>query len=274
MANSTHETAGAGNYADINGISMYYEIHGGGFPMVLVHGGGSTIDTTFGSILPMLAKSSFVIAVELQAHGRTGDRDTPESFSRDADDVAALLTHLQIQKADIFGFSNGGQTALEIALRHRDMVRSLVVASAFYKRTGAPPEFWEGFKDPDFNVMPQVYKDEFMRINGDDKALHNMFNKDVYRMLNFTDWKEEQIRTIDCPVLIVIGDQDLTTPEHAVEMYRLMPNSRLAILPANHGSYLGEAMSRPINNQVPNAFLAILEDFIAALPPYGGDLRS
>src|SRR5215467_14159922 len=90
-------------YAPMNGLDMYYEIHGEGKPLVLIHGGGSTIQTTFGTILPLLAEHYKVIAVELQAHGHTRDRDTPETFKQDADDIATLLSFLKINKADIFG---------------------------------------------------------------------------------------------------------------------------------------------------------------------------
>src|SRR5215467_16284871 len=90
-------------YAPVNGLNMYYEIHGEGSPLVLIHGGGSTIQTTFGTILPMLATHYKVIAVELEAHGHTRDRDTPETFKQDADDIATLLSFLKINKADIFG---------------------------------------------------------------------------------------------------------------------------------------------------------------------------
>jgi len=104
-------------HAPVNGIQMYYEIHGAGQPLVLIHGGGSTIYTSFGRILPLLAKKYQVIAMELQAHGHTSDRDAPESFAQDADDVAALLHQLNISEADILGFSNGGQTAMQLAMR-------------------------------------------------------------------------------------------------------------------------------------------------------------
>src|SRR6187551_1009682 len=98
---------GSGNYASLNGLKMYYEIHGTGFPLVLIHGGGSTIQTTFGRVLQDFAKTHKVIAVEMQAHGHTADIDRPLSFSQDADDIAMLLKQLKIEKADIFGFSNG-----------------------------------------------------------------------------------------------------------------------------------------------------------------------
>ena len=99
-------------YSEVNGIKMYYEIYGQGQPLVLIHGGGSTIETTFGRIIPMLAKRYKVIAMDLQAHGRTSDRPVPESFDQDADDVVTLLKNLNISKADFFGFSNGVQLLL------------------------------------------------------------------------------------------------------------------------------------------------------------------
>src|SRR5215510_560547 len=107
-----------GNYANVNGIKMYYEIHGQGKPLVLIHGGGSTIQTTFGNLIPLLAKRRQIIAMDLQAHGRTGDRPADLSFEQDADDVAGLLNNLKITKADFLGFSNGGHTLIEIYLRH------------------------------------------------------------------------------------------------------------------------------------------------------------
>src|SRR3954462_6119487 len=110
MNGSTH-TAG---YAPVNGLKMYYEIHGEGKPLVLIHGGGSTIETTFGRVLLMFAKKYKVIAVELQAHGHTSDRNAPETFEQDADDVATLLKQLSISKTSVLGFSNGGTTAMQI----------------------------------------------------------------------------------------------------------------------------------------------------------------
>ncbi|MEQ8416707.1 MAG: alpha/beta hydrolase [Imperialibacter sp.] len=121
-------------YSDVNGLKMYYEIHGEGVPLVLIHGGGSTIQTTFGNIIPDLAKNHMLIAVELQAHGHTSDRDAPETFEQDADDVATLLQNLAIDKASFFGFSNGGNTTMQIGIRHPEMVNKLIIASAFFKK--------------------------------------------------------------------------------------------------------------------------------------------
>jgi pimeloyl-ACP methyl ester carboxylesterase len=263
METPTSVTANTGNYADVNGIRMYYETVGSGRPLVLIHGGGSTINTTFGTILPFLAQNHRVIAVEMQAHGRTSDRPGAESFQQDADDVAELLKQLGITAADIFGFSNGGQTSIEIALRHPHLVRHIIIASAFYTREGTPAEFWTGFEQPKFSDMPQLYKDEYLKLNPNPEALMNMFNKDANRMRTFQDWKKDDIRTIQAPTLIIIGDQDIVRPEHAVEMYRLLPNARLAILPGNHGSYMGEASSPNTNSKIPELFVAMIEEFLA-----------
>lgn len=260
------QTNTVGQYASVNGIQMYYEIHGTGKPLVLLHGGGSTIYTSFGRILPVLAKTHQVITIELQAHGHTGDRDAPESFVQDADDVAELLRQLNIRKADIFGFSNGGQTCLELALRHPDRINKLIIASAFYKRDGAPAGFWKGFDNPKFSDMPQIYKDEYLKIK-DEAALMNMFNKDVQRMYNFKDWKKEDIASIQAPTLVVIGDRDLPTPEHAAEMARLLPHGRLAILPGGHGEYFGEAFFPDKGSKMPEVFTTLIEDFLAAPAP-------
>src|SRR5215216_6589926 len=134
-------TASKTGYAPVNGLQMYYEIHGTGRPMVLLHGAYMTIDA-FGPLLPALAASRQVIAVELQAHGHTGDIDRPLSYEQMADDTAALLGHLGIESADVFGYSMGGGAALQVAIRHPDRVRKLVVASAGYRYDGGHPEMY------------------------------------------------------------------------------------------------------------------------------------
>jgi len=128
-------------YSEVNGLKMYYEIYGEGKPLVLIHGGGSTIQTTYGNIIPLLAKNRKIIAMDLQAHGRTGDRSTDLSFEQDADDVAALLHNLKIDKADFFGYSNGGHTLIEITLRHPAIINKMILASSFYNRSATTPQF-------------------------------------------------------------------------------------------------------------------------------------
>lgn len=255
---------GTGHYAKVNGITMYYEIHGAGQPLVLIHGGGSTIQTSFAKLMPLLAKTRQVIAVELQAHGHTSDRNAPESFEQDADDVAELLRQLQVRKADVLGFSNGGSTALQVAIRHPDQVNKLIAISAIYRRDGMQPGFWDFMARGSFKDMPQLYKDAFLRINPDTAALRNMHDKDRARMLGFTDWKASDLQSITAPALIVVSDRDVVRPEHALEMVHLLPNGRLAVFLGGHGEFFGEAMSPHPESRVPELFAAMVEEFLAA----------
>jgi len=238
--NNENKEDSISGYAPVNGLKMYYEIHGTGTPLVLIHGGGSTIQTTFGRVLNDFAKTHKVIAVELQAHGRTADIDRPLSFEQDADDVAALLKYLGIDKADIFGFSNGASTTLQLAIRHPEQVNKIIVASTFYKKDGAQPWFWGFMAKATFEGMPQPLKDAFLKENSDTNALHKMCQRDITRMQSFSDISEELMKTIKAPAFIIIGDADVVRPEHAVEMYRLLPHAKLAILPGGHGEYIGE----------------------------------
>src|SRR5262245_7763649 len=137
---TTNQAMKKNGYLPVNGIQMYYEVHGdGGTPLVLLHGGGSTIDVTYGRILPLLARRRTVIAVEEQGHGRTTDRDAPVRFDTSADDVAALLRQLDVRTADVMGFSNGASVAMQVAIRHPALVRKLIFASSMTKRSGAQP---------------------------------------------------------------------------------------------------------------------------------------
>src|SRR5436190_9423510 len=178
-------------YSDINGLKMYYEIYGQGKPLVLIHGGGSTIQTSFGRIIPQLTMHRQIIGVELQAHGHTNDRNTDLTFEQDAEDVAALLNNLKISKADFLGFSNGGQTTMEIAIRYPGLVNKIILASVFYKRSAAVPQFWEGFDRATLNDMPQILREGFLTANNSAESLLNMFNKDVQRMKLFKDWTDD-----------------------------------------------------------------------------------
>jgi len=225
-----------GRYADINGLHLYYEIHGQPHadrpPLVLLHGGGSTIETTFGHTLPLLAKSRQVIAFEQQGHGHTNDiADRPFTFEQSADDTAALMQHLGIEKADFFGYSNGGSIAMQIAIRHPKLVRKLVIASAMYKRDGLPPEFWEGMRHASLESMPKELRDAYVAVAPHPDQLQSFHDKSVQRMLTFKDWPDEMLRNIQAPSLIILGDADVIRPEHAVAMYRLIPHAKLAILP-------------------------------------------
>lgn len=249
-------------YALVNGLNMYYEIHGEGMPLVLIHGGGSTIQTSFSKILPLLAQHHKVIAVELQAHGHTSDRDNAESFEQDADDVAALLEYLKINKAHFLGFSNGGNTAMQIAIRHPALINKLVAISSFYQRDGMIPGFFEGMEKATLENMPGLLKTYYLQINDDKKGLQTMFDKDRDRMLGFKDWSDEQLHSIQAPTFLIIGDQDVVTPEHAVKMSQLILNSQLMILPGTHGSFIGEICTAEEGSKMPEITVAIIEEFL------------
>lgn len=251
-------------HAPVNGIDMYYEVHGreGGVPLVLLHGGGSTIEVTFGRVIPVFAASRRVIAVEEQGHGRTSDRDAPVSFESSADDVAALLRFLKVDEADLFGFSNGASVALQVAIRHPGLVRKLVFASAMTRRDGAHPQLWELMDQADFSNMPQPLKDAFLRVNPDVQQLRTMHDKDAERMRSFEDVPEELVRSIRAPTLIVLGDRDIVKPEHAFELTRLIPGARLLILPGGHGDYLGEAVMTQADTPYPELTARLIAEFL------------
>ena len=248
----------------VNGISMYYEVHGAGdgTPLVLLHGGGSTIESTYGEVLPLFARHRRVIALEEQAHGRTTDRDRPERFDTSADDVAALLGQLDIDKADVMGFSNGASVAMQVAIRHPALVRKLVFASSMTKKSGAHPEFWEFIGKATFADMPQPLKDAFLKVNPDPQKLRNMHDKDAERMRNFVETSDEDVKSVKAPTLILLGDHDVPTPEHALELTHLMPQARLMILPSGHGDYLGEMLMAKKHSRYPEVTAWLIEDFL------------
>jgi pimeloyl-ACP methyl ester carboxylesterase len=249
-------------YSEVNGIKMYYEIYGEGKPLVLIHGGGSTIETTFGRVIPMLARHRKVIAVELQAHGRTGDRDKDLSFEQDADDVAALLKNLNIAQTDFFGFSNGGTTVIQIAIRHPETVNKIILGSALCKRNGVPAQFWDFMKHAQLANMPEELKVAYNQVAANPAGLQIMHDKDAKRMVNFKDIPDQQIESIKAPTLIIIGDQDIIKPEHAIEMHRQIAGSELAIIPGVHGEYIGEITTLKSNSKEADFVIPMIEIFL------------
>jgi pimeloyl-ACP methyl ester carboxylesterase len=251
-----------GQYAIVNNLKIYYEVHGNGYPLVLIHGGGSTIMSTYGRILHELANHHKVIAVELQAHGHTKDIDRPLSFEQDADDVAGLLKQLSIFKADFMGFSNGGTTCLQIAIRHPELVNKLVLASTLYKRNGMPDGFWEGMKQASIEIMPLPLKDAYLKANPDTAGFRKMFNRDVDRMLSFRDIPDEKIKNIRFSALIINADRDVITTEHALELLHTLPHAQLAILPGEHGEYIGEITTSKKNSKIPVLVTHLILEFL------------
>lgn len=236
-------TSPRSGYVPANGLNMYYEIHGTGQPLVLLHGAFSAIGTSFGALLPELAKTRQVIAFELQAHGRTADIDRPLTLEQMADDTVAALEQLGVGRADIFGYSMGAGVALQIAIRHPETVRKLVLASITYNMSGFHPGLMEGMEHMTADAMVgSPWHEEYIRLAPDPTAFEALFAKKSRMDRQIQDLPAETIAAIQAPTLLIAGDSDIVRPEHAVEMFRLLgggvagdiaglPKSRLAILP-------------------------------------------
>ena len=244
---ATGKTKSIGRYADVNGIALYYEIHGAGRPLVLLHGGLGAIEM-FGPNLPALARGHQVIAVDLQGHGRTADVDRPLSIELMGDDIAALIVHLGLQRPDIMGYSLGGGVALQTAVRHPKVVGKLVVASAPFRRNAFYPEILaqQAFVSGDMaeamkeTPMYQLYSSIAPR----PEDFPRLLTKIGEAMKVDFDFSKE-IASLKIPTMVVAADADIFPPAHAVEMFELLggglrdggwdgsarPKSRLAILP-------------------------------------------
>lgn len=257
-----------GAFAPVDGINLYYEVHGQahkghGIPLVLIHGGGSTIESNFSHVLPLLARTREVIAIEEAGHGHTKATSRAFTFENTADDVAALLDFLHVPRADILGFSNGGTSALQVAIRHPQKVRRLVLASSLYRRDGMMDGFFESMKTATLDVMPEALKEADRRVNPDPSHLQALFVQDSQRMLHFKDIPEEQIRAIHAPTLVLNGDQDVVNPEHALRLAHTIPGARLAILPAVHGAYLGAVEAGPFDRALVEGTLGLITEFLS-----------
>jgi pimeloyl-ACP methyl ester carboxylesterase len=252
---------GKGGYAAVNGLEMYYEVHGEGDPpLVLLHGGFTTIGVTFGGLLPALAQERRVVAVEQQGHGRTPDADRPLAFARMADDTAAVLGHLGIEGADLFGYSDGGNVALGLAIRHPGLVRRMAVAGVNYDREGLYPEALEFLENVDPDGLGRL-RDAYVGVAPDPGNWPTLVRKVARLNLDFEGWRPDYLRSVDAPALVMVGDEDDVTPEHAVELFRLLPDSRLAVLPnTNHISLLGRT----------DWLLSMLGEFFDSPPPDEG----
>jgi pimeloyl-ACP methyl ester carboxylesterase len=229
-------------YAPLGELNLYYEVHGEGRPLVLLHGAYFTIDL-MGPIVGALATTRQVVAPEMQGHGRTADIDRPITYEAMADDTAALTRHLGIEGADVFGYSMGGATALQVAIRHPELLRRLVVASAGYASDSMHPEALEMFP----SITPELFagspiEEAYLRTAPNPGDFPKLVAKLTELDTTPFSWPEEDIRGIAAPTLIVLGDSDGVRLEHAVGMFKLlgggvmgdlsgMPRSQLAVLP-------------------------------------------
>jgi pimeloyl-ACP methyl ester carboxylesterase len=254
--------------APINGLNMYYEIYGEGPPLVLLHGAYMSIPLNWGALIPTFAKTHKVIAVELQGHGRTSDADRPITYEGMADDVAALLDHLKIDKAAVFGFSLGAGVAIRVAMQHPDKVDRLIVASSSINYDAFPQDFYqmiETFTPEMFVGSP--YEAEYKRLSPTPDAFPTLFAKLRTLDLDRFAWSEEDFAKIAAPTLLIFGDADIVNLNHAVKMFTLLggkqngdmnglPKVQLAVLPGTpHTGVVAGNNVEYLKTMVP-AFLA------------------
>lgn len=229
----THDNSG--QYADVNGVHMYYERHGQGSPVVLIHGGVMTIPLSWSGLIPLLAERHEVIAVELQGHGRTADIDQDFTPANNAVDVTALLDCLGIAHAAIIGHSTGAAVALEMAINHRAKVSKCVALSGSVKAEAAIPEFADmdallaSGRIPTAEEMTAMQQD-YQRLSPTPDNWE-AFHQKIATSDDGSGWTDDQLAEIECPVLVVLGDLDFVQLGHLTQVQRLIPGSEVGVLP-------------------------------------------
>ena len=259
-----------GRRVNVNGMQMYYEVSGQGEPLVVLHGAYMNIPT-MGAIIPMLGKTHRVYALEMQGHGRTTDIDRPITYANLADDVAAFMDAVGVRKADVFGYSMGAGTGLQLAIRHPEKVNKLVAASAAYDARGWQPEFQAMIPQLTVEMLPPVMEQEYRKLAANPNGFRELARKLIALEHEPMAW-EAEVKAVKTPVLIISGDADVATLEHSVAMFRLLGGgamgdmgkplsaSRLAVLPAtSHTAVIGQA----------SLLHALIEPFLKGETPKG-----
>lgn len=258
-------------YADVNGLKMYYEVYGKGDPLIVLHGAHMDI-LTMGKIIPMLAETRKVYALEFQGHGHTADIDRPITYQNFADDAAAFMDAVKLAKADVLGYSMGAQVGLQLAIDQPQKVNKLIFASGAYDLEGWQPAYSE--------FIPQMTPEMFLSMPFFAEKHKQSPNPDAYvaflkKMIALEHepmaW-EDEVKKLTSPVLIIAGDADVATLEHTLALFRLLgggvmgdmgkplPDSRLAILPAtSHTAVISQ----------PELLMAFIEPFLKGETPKG-----
>jgi pimeloyl-ACP methyl ester carboxylesterase len=249
----------AGHYAQVNGLRLYYELHGPaqGTPVVLLHGALSNIQNSFGKLLPTLSCTHRVIAVEYQAHGHTAEIDRTLTTSQIADDVSELLRQLRVEQADLIGYSMGGLSALQFAVRHPAQLRRLVVISAGSGQSTWAPEIGTFMLAIDPNDAPwsDGFRAEFQKVNPRPDAWPATLARVKESFQKSGDVTAAQLAAITHPVLLIDGDRDAVPLDHILQFYRALPKGQLAVLPGTD-HYPGVADRMPLIGTLVAPFLA------------------
>ncbi|WP_343717370.1 alpha/beta hydrolase [Inquilinus sp.] len=256
----------------VNGMQMYYEVSGSGDPLVVLHGAYMSIPA-MGGIIPKLAETRTVYAIEFQGHGRTTDIERPITYPALADDVAAFMDAVKLPKADVFGYSMGAAAGLQLAIRHPEKVSKLVAASAAYDAEGWQPAFREFIPQMTvemFTGMP-VFADAYRKLAANPDGFPELVRKLIALEKEPMAWGDD-VKALKTPVLIITGDADVATLEHSVALFRLLggggmgdmgqplPASRLAVLPAtSHTAVIGQV----------DLLIAVIEPFLKSETPKG-----
>lgn len=265
------QTDAKGDRVEVNGMQMYYEVSGAGEPLVVLHGAYMNIPS-MGKIVSKLALTHKVYALEFQGHGRTTDIDRPITYPNLADDVAVFMDKVGLKKADVFGYSMGAAAGLQLAIRHPDKVNKLVAASAAYDAQGWQPEFTAFIPQMTVEMFVNMpFAQDYKKLAANPDGFPALVKKLIALEHEPMAWGNE-LKALKTPVLIIAGDADVATLEHAVAMFRLLggggmgdmgkplPASRLAILPAtSHTAVIGQT----------DLLFGLIEPFLKGETPKG-----
>jgi pimeloyl-ACP methyl ester carboxylesterase len=263
------QPAPVGDRVEVNGMQMYYEVSGEGDPLIVLHGAYMNIPS-MGEIIPMLAETHKVYAIEFQGHGRTTDIDRPITYQNLADDVAAFMDAVGIEKADVFGYSMGSAAGLQLAIRHPEKVDQLIAASVAYDISGWQPAFTEMIPTMSLEMFVGTpMEEDYRKLAANPDGFAALATKLIQLEKEPMAW-EEDVRALTTPILIIAGDADVSTLEHNVALFRLLggggmgdmgvplPASRLAVLPAtSHTAVITQ----------PDLLHALIEPFLQGETP-------
>ena len=271
IVSGSAQAQAVGKRVTINGMRMYYEVSGAGDPLIVLHGAYMNIPS-MGAIIPKLARTHKIYALEFQGHGRTTDINRPITYPALADDVAAFMDSIGITKADVFGYSMGSIAGLQLAIRHPAKVNKLVAASVAYDLRGWQPEFTAAIPQITVEMMVQMpFAAEYRKLAANPDGFPELARKLIALEHEPMAW-EAEVKGVKTPVLIIAGDADVATLDHSVAMFRLLGGgamgdmgkplgaSRLAVMPAtSHTAVITQ----------PDLLHALMEPFLKGITPKG-----